>query len=378
MQAIINGKIILPQKILENHVILFETTIKAIIPQEEFAPATCARVFNAHEHYIAPGFINMHIHGCAGADVMDAEPSALQTMGEALISTGVTAFLPTTMTYDFPKIYNALENIRNCMSKEIGARILGCNLEGPYISQEFKGAQAPENILPADFTKIEKYTDVIKIVTVAPEKVQNDEFFQLCKEKKIIISLGHSGATYEEAMSAISKGATHVTHLFNAMTAFHHRNPGLVGAALDSNVNCELIVDNVHVHPAVQRLVYKAKKRSNIILVTDSMRACLQEDGVSELGGQKVFVHNKIATLEDGTIAGSVLTMDRAIMNFITNTDAPLADVVAMVTVNPAKELGLYKHLGSISPGKQADMIIFDNRINIKTTFIRGVQVFQK
>ena len=179
-------------------------------------------------------------------------------------------------------------------------------------------------------------------------------------------------------MSAISKGATHVTHLFNAMTAFHHRNPGLAGAALDSNVNCELIVDNIHVHPAVQRLVYKVKGKSTIILVTDSMRACLQEDGISELGGQKVFVHNKIATLEDGTIAGSVLTMDRAIMNFIANTSAPLTDVIAMVTVNPAKELGLYKQLGSISPGKKADMVIFDNKINIKTTFIKGVQVFQK
>lgn len=378
MQAIINGKIILPQKILENHVILFETTIEAIIPQEDFSSATCVRVFDAHGDYIAPGFINMHIHGCAGADVMDTELSALQTMGNALISTGVTAFLPTTMTYDFPRIYQALDNIRNYMSKESGARVLGCNLEGPYISQEFKGAQAPGNILQADFSKIEKYADVIKIITLAPEKLPNDEFFQLCKENKIIISLGHSGASYEEAMCAISKGATHVTHLFNAMSAFHHRKPGLAGAALDSNVNCELIVDNIHVHPAVQRLVYKVKGKSTIILVTDSMRACLQEDGISELGGQKVFVHNKIATLEDGTIAGSVLTMDRAIMNFLTNTGAPLPDVIAMVTVNPAKELGLYKQLGSISPGKKADMVIFDNKINIKTTFIKGVQVFKK
>jgi N-acetylglucosamine-6-phosphate deacetylase len=378
MQAIVNCKIILPQKILENHVILFETTIESIIPLENFAPATCERVFDAHGDYVSPGFINMHIHGCAGADVMDTEPSALQTMRKALISTGVTAFLPTTMTYNFPRIYQALDNIRNSMSKEIGARVLGCNLEGPYISQEFKGAQAPENILQADFSKIEKYADVIKIITVAPEKLPDEEFLQLCKKNKIIISLGHSGATYEEAMSAISKGATHVTHLFNAMTAFHHRNPGLAGAALDSNVNCELIVDNIHVHPAVQRLVYKVKGKSTIILVTDSMRACLQEDGISELGGQKVFVHNKIATLEDGTIAGSVLTMDRAIMNFLTNTGALLTDVIAMVTVNPAKELGLYKQLGSISPGKKADMVIFDNKINIKTTFIKGVQVFQK
>ena len=378
MQAIINGKIILPQKILENHVILFETTIEAIIPWKEFSSATCVRVFDAHGDYIAPGFINMHIHGCAGADVMDTEPSALQTMGNALVSTGVTAFLPTTMTYNFPRIYQALDNIRNYMSKESGARVLGCNLEGPYISQEFKGAQAPENILSADFSKIEKYADVIKIITVAPEKLHNEEFFRLCKEKKIIISLGHSGATYEEAMSAISKGATHITHLFNAMTALHHRKPGLAGAALDSNVNCELIVDNIHVHPAIQRLVYKIKGKSTIILVTDSMRACLQEDGISELGGQKVFVHNKIATLKDGTIAGSVLTMDRAIMNFLTNTRAPLTDVIAMVTVNPAKELGLYKQLGSITPGKKADMVIFDNKINIKATFIKGVQVFQK
>jgi len=378
MQAIINGKIILPQKILENHVILFDATIKHVIPRKEFKPKSCCRIFDAHDDYIAPGFINMHIHGCSGFDVMDAQPAALEIMAQSLTSTGVTAFLPTTMTYDFPKIYKALENIRTFMPGKWGARVLGCNLEGPFISQEFKGAQAAKNIIPANFDKIEQYADVIKIITIAPEKFVNDDFFQLCKKNGIVISLGHSGASYEEAMTAIDKGATHITHLFNAMTPFHHRYPGLIGAAFDSNVNCELIADNIHVHPAVQRLVYKTKNSSNIVLVTDSMRACLQKEGVSELGGQKVFVRNKIATLKDGTIAGSILTMDRAVMNFITNTGAPLTEVVSMVTVNPAKELGLYDQIGSISQDKQADMVIFDNNINIKTTFVKGVQTFQK
>lgn len=376
MQAIINCKIILPQKILENHVILFNTIIQEIIPVQNFTPNTCSIIHDAHNNYVSPGFINMHIHGCAGVDVMDAAPSTLQTIGKALLSTGVTAFLPTTMTYDWPKIYSALKNIRKAMAENTGAKVLGCNLEGPFISQEFKGAQAPDNIIPADFTKLESFSDIIKIITVAPEKIVVTSFFQWCKQNKIIISLGHSGATYEEGLAAVKKGASHITHLFNAMTPLHHREPGLIGAALDTDVTCELIADNVHVHPALQRLVYKAKSFDRIILITDSMRACLQGDGCSELGGQNVFVSGQVAKLASGTIAGSVLTMDRAIANFLVNTKAPLPEVIAMVTLNPAKELGLEQKIGTISLGKQADLVIFDKDINIKNTFVKGVKIY--
>jgi len=378
MQAIMNGKIILPQKILENHVILFDTTIKDIVPKKDFIKGTCTKVFDAQSNYVSPGFINLHIHGCGGVDVMDTNHSALQTMSKLLVTTGVTSFLPTTMTYNWPKIYLVLENIRTAMNEENGAKILGCNLEGPFINQEFKGAQAARHIIPADFTKIAGFSDVIKIITVAPEKITEDSFFRFCQQNKIIISLGHSAATYEEAINAITKGASHITHLFNAMSPLHHRRPGLVGAALDSNVKCELIADNVHVHPAMQRLVYKTKSSEDIILITDSMRACLQGDGSSELGGQKVFVRGQAAKLADGTIAGSVLTMDKAIANFRTNTNAPLNKVIAMATINPAKELELDDHIGSIAIGKQADLVVFDNDINIKNTFVKGVKIFQQ
>ena len=376
MQAIINGKIILPQKILENHVILFDTTIQGLVPLENFMPKTCCEIFDAKGDYVSPGFINIHIHGCAGVDVMDATPSTLQTMGKALVSTGVTAFLPTTMTYAWPKIYTALKTIRSAMTEETGAKVLGCNLEGPFISKEFKGAQAPNNIIPADYTKLENFADIIKIITVAPEKIVGTAFFHWCKQNKIIISLGHSGATYEETLEALKKGASHITHLFNAMRPFHHRHPGLVGAALDTNVNCELIADNVHVHPAMQRLVYKAKSFETLILITDSIRACLQGDGYSELGGQKVFVRDQVATLANGTIAGSVLTMNRAIANFLANTKAPLIEVIAMATLNPAKALSLEQLIGSIALGKQADLVIFDKNINIKNTFVSGVKIY--
>jgi len=378
MQAIMNGKIILPQKILENHVILFDTKIKDIVPHKDFIKETCTKVFDAQGNYVSPGFINIRIHGCGGVDVMDTGSSTLQTMGKLLATTGVTSFLPTTMTYDWPKIYPVLENIRTAMSEETGAQILGCNLEGPFISQEFKGAQAAKHIIAADFTKIANFSDVIKIITIAPEKITEDSFLLFCLQNKIIISLGHSGATYEEAMNAIAKGASHITHLFNAMSPLHHRHPGLVGAALDSNVKCELIADNVHVHPAMQRLVYKTKDSEDIILITDSMRACLQKDGLSELGGQKVFVRGQVAKLADGTIAGSVLTMDKAIANFRTNTNAPLSTVIAMATINPARELGLDDHIGSIALGKQADLVVLDNDINIKITFVKGVKIFQQ
>ena len=185
--------------------------------------------------------------------------------------------------------------------------------------------------------------------------------------------MGHSAATYEEALGAIGAGASHITHLFNAMSGLHHRKPGLVGAALDSPATVELICDNIHVHPMLQRLVYQIKGPHKIILITDAMRAAGLGDGESELGGQKVFVHSGKATLADGTIAGSVLTMNMAVHNFLTNTGASLPEVINMVTLNPAKELGLSSSLGSLEPGKYADLTIFDEAFQIKQTFVNGV-----
>ena len=184
------------------------------------------------------------------------------------------------------------------------------------------------------------------------------------------MSIGHSAATYEVARAAIERGARHVTHLFNAQTALHHRKPGVVGAALDSDAICELIADNVHVHPAAQRIVAKCKPRHEIILITDSFRACGLGDGLSELGGQKVFVKGNRATLEDGTLAGSVAAMNTVLKNFRDNTGFDVAACVELVTKNPALELGIFNQLGSLEVGKAADITIFDDDFTIRKTFV--------
>ena len=318
MKAIVNGRVILPNTdgdfFVEQTSIAFDDRIRSIGSIGEVD-----EVIDARGSFVSPGFINIHIHGCAGADTMDDAPNAISIMREFLPKTGVTSFLPTTMTMPIEKIHRALARIRSEMSIDNGAKILGAHLEGPFISKKFKGAQAEENILRADFDLLEPFSDVIKIITVAPEEC-SDDFIDQCLQKKIIVSIGHSAANYETAIAAIDRGARHVTHLFNAQTGLHHRRPGIVGAALDSNAIVELIADNVHVNPVVQRIVSKIKPRGEIVLITDSLRACGLGDGEIEFGGQSVTVRGTLATLADGTIAGSIAPMNVVVRNFIENS----------------------------------------------------------
>ena len=383
MKAIINGSVIVPDnagnfKILEDHIVIFDKNIQSVVTADKFPYAKYDDVFDAKGCYVSPGFINAHIHGCGGYDVMDDKQETLSVIRKYQAQTGVTAFLPTTMTYDMPRIYRAFERIRAAKNIDEGAAVLGCHMEGPFINKDRKGAQAAENIIKADFSLIEEYKDVIRIVTLAPETLEGDYgFVRKCHENNIIVSMGHSSAEYDAADDAIrNHGIMHITHLFNGMPPFHHRRPGVVGAALDTDAYCEMITDNVHIHPMAQRMVYNLKKRGRIILITDSMRACLLGDGESELGGQKVYVKDQTATLADGTIAGSVLTMDRAVANFAAASRASLPEVIEMVTKNPAEELGVYDKIGAITEGRQADITVFDNNIKIKAVWVKGSCVY--
>ena len=444
MQAIINGRLVLSDKVLDGCTLLFDKKIIGIVSREtidrEWRNGRCWQgkpllLIDAGGAYVSPGFINLHIHGCAGADTMDAEEDTLAAMSGFLASTGVTAFLPTTMTYDFPAIHKALQRIRKCMTvmtrrreekfapaaakndkKELnesikvsvlseaketilqqeegfsrqkaspvplpGAKVLGAYLEGPFISCEYKGAQKEEDIVAADFSLTRDFSDVIKVVVFAPETLRQEpeqlkDFIGQCKAHHIVVSLGHSAVGYEEAVQAIKGGASHITHLCNAMTRLHHRSPGLFGAALDTDAICELIADNLHVHPAVQRIIYREKGAAGLELITDSMRACGLPEGVSELGGQTVYVKNGEARLADGTIAGSVVTMDRAMANFRRNTGASVPEVVRMVTENQAQELGLFEKIGSLCPGAAADITIFNEDFTILRTFVDGCEVYK-
>ena len=446
MHAIVNGRIVLTDKILDGCALLFDKNIIGIVSRETLDAAWAdgqswkgkpLDITDAGGNYVAPGFINLHIHGCGGADTMDAAEDSLAVMSRFLVQTGVTSFLPTTMTCDMQTIYKALERVRENMtlitrrreekrgslqsgqhtSEEMkgdmsasgnnpkdcscagesepfdnktekmqqyrlpGAKVLGAYLEGPFISSKYKGAQHEDSIMPADFMQIKDYADVIKVVVLAPETLGNpeqvDAFIVQCKAHNIIVSLGHSAADYDTALQVIRAGASHVTHLCNAMTGLHHRTPGLLGAALDSAVTCELIADNLHVHPAVQRLIYRTKNTAEIELITDSMRACGMADGISDLGGQTVIVKNGAARLTDGTLAGSIVTLNRAMANFRKNTGATVPEIVRMVTENQAQELGLFEKIGSLSPGAVADVTIFNDDFVILRTFVDGREVYR-
>lgn len=384
MKAIRNGRCIVPGaagafEVVDGQVLLYDADgIAGLMPEADFAAGdaiAAEEVIDAGGRYVAPGFLNVHIHGCKGSDTMDATQEALGAMQAFLPRTGVTSFLPTTMTCAWQQIAAALTAVRTAMqTPRAGAQVLGAHMEGPFISPAKKGSQAEENILRADYARLAPFADVVRIVTLAPEELpEGSDFLARCRAAGIHVSIGHTAADYETARRAVLMGGAHrFTHLYDAMQGFHHRAPGTLGAAFDTDAYVELIADNVHACPMAQRLAYRVKGRDRVILITDALRACGLGDGPSELGGQRVFVQGERATLADGTIAGSVATMNRCLRLFLENTGASVADAVAMVTKNPAEDLGIYGERGSLTPGKRADITIFDEQIAVYDTIIGG------
>lgn len=384
MKAIRNGRCIVPGaagafEVVDGQVLLYDADgIAGLMPEADFVAGdaiAAEEVIDAGGRYVAPGFLNVHIHGCKGSDTMDATQEALGAMQAFLPRTGVTAFLPTTMTCAWQQIAAALTAVRTAMqTPRAGAQVLGAHMEGPFISPAKKGSQAEENILRADYARLAPFADVVRIVTLAPEELpEGSDFLARCRAAGIHVSIGHTAADYETARRAVLMGGAHrFTHLYDAMQGFHHRAPGTLGAAFDTDAYVELIADNVHATPMAQRLAYRVKGRDRVILITDALRACGLGDGPSELGGQRVFVQGERATLADGTIAGSVATMNRCLRLFLENTGASVADAVAMVTKNPAEDLGIYGERGSLTPGKRADITIFDEQIAVYDTIIGG------
>jgi N-acetylglucosamine-6-phosphate deacetylase len=329
-------------------------------------------------YHLIPGFIDMHTHGVNGFDVMDASHVALAGISKALAAEGTTAFLATTMTASEEKIDNALIAVRDFMQqKPLGAEVLGVHLEGPFLAPSKMGAQPGDKIIPPNVELLQHWQHIsdkaIKLVTLAPEQPRCAELITYLKQHKIIASLGHTNATYDEAVSAIDLGCTHATHLFNAMRGIHHREPGVVTAALLSNdVLVELVLDGFHLHPAIVQLVLKTKGADRIVLITDAIRAKCLTDGCYELGGQQVHVKNGEAKLADGTLAGSVLKMSSAIQNMLAFTGCELAVAVKMASANPAKALGIFDRKGSIALGKDADLVVLDDKLNVVLTVCKG------
>ncbi|NMO76837.1 N-acetylglucosamine-6-phosphate deacetylase [Niallia alba] len=333
---------------------------------------------------LIPGLIDIHIHGANDADAMDGTLNSLKVMAATLPKEGTTSFLATTMTQDEESIEIALSSIAQYIeaSDQSGkAEVIGIHLEGPFISEKRVGAQPIHSVKKPDVALFKKWQDLsnnqIKLVTMAPEEDENFEFVRYLKAEKIVPSIGHSDAVYEQVLSSIQAGVSHVTHLFNGMRGLHHRDPGVAGAALlHSELMAEMIVDGVHIHPEIVKLAFLQKGVDHIILITDSMRAKWLEDGISSLGGQKVIVRDGKALLENGALAGSTLKMNDAINNMMNFTGCSLQDVVKMASYNPAKQIGVLDKKGSIAKGKDADLVVLDENNQVVLTICKGQIVY--
>lgn len=378
-----NVKIISKDKMINNHNLIVEDgIIKKIVKCDVLEQADV--VIDGCGQFLSPGFVDLHNHGNNGFDAMDSTLEAIEGMAKFHIKNGVTSFAATTMTASFDETKKAITNVVEYMEKESQesnrAKCAGLYLEGPFFSLEKCGAQPKEYIKAPVIEELSEFIKtgkgLVKIVALAPERENAIEAVSFLAKNNIVVSCGHSNAKYDETIEAFNNGATQVTHMYNGMRAYSHREPGIIGAALvDKNVSCEMICDGIHLHNAAMRLVYEAKGSDKVILISDAMRATGLDDGEYDLGGQMVDVKGNEARLKDGTLAGSTLTLDRAVKNMTNLVDVPLIEAVQMATINPAKQLGIDDKVGSIEVGKVADLVIFDDEINVKKVFVNGIEV---
>lgn len=342
-------------------------------------------LFSLKDAVVVPGFIDEHIHGAKGSDAMDGTTDALSTIANAIASEGTTGFLATTMTQSVENINKAMRAVKEYKKSahDDGAEVLGIHLEGPFISVKHVGAQPLEHVQAPSVETFESYNkesgNNIKLVTLAPEVDGADELIKHLKKNGIVASIGHTDATYEDVKKAMESGATNITHTFNAQKPLHHREIGTVGSALlFDELNCEAICDTIHLSVPAIKLLIKNKPHDKFTLITDAMRAKHLPEGVSELGGQTVYVKNGEARLKDGTLAGSILKMNDAVKNLVLKCDVPFTDAIDFATANPAKNLGLFDKKGSIKEGKDADVTVLDGEFNVLLTVRAGKIIYKK
>ncbi|MFE8701592.1 N-acetylglucosamine-6-phosphate deacetylase [Cytobacillus sp. FJAT-54145] len=384
-----NAKVIIEKEVIEHGYVYIENDKIKSFGTLANLPSLQEEVQVIHlsdEDTIAPGFIDVHIHGVGGADTMDGTMDALSTMATTLPAEGTTSFLATTITQGEESISTALKNVANYCNAANSpgkAEILGVHLEGPFINVKKAGAQPKNEITAPNINLFKKWQEeadgLIKLVTLAPEVENGIELIEYLSSTQVISSIGHSDATYEQVERAVEAGASHVTHLFNGMRGIHHREPGVAGSALlFKELIIEMIVDGIHIDPQIVRLALQSKGVDGTILVTDSMRAKCLKSGEYELGGQPVTVKDGKALLSDGTLAGSILKMKQAVQNIVDYTNISLVEAIQLVTVNPAKQLNIYDRKGSIEIGKDADLVVLNKELDVTLTLCRGIKAYEK
>lgn len=327
--------------------------------------------------YVIPGLIDIHFHGCMGYDICDGTFTALEAIEAYQLKNGVTSLFPATMTLQEEELRSVFRVAGEYIERQSTA-VLGITMEGPFLSKAKKGAQAEQHIKKPDmalFRELQKLSGGhICQVAVAPEEDENFRFISEAS-KEVTVSVAHTVADYDTAKQAFEQGATHVTHLLNGMPPFLHRDPGVVGAAYDNSKVCvELICDGVHIHPAMVRAIFELFGSERICMISDSMRATGMPEGEYTLGGQKVWVKENVATLEDGTIAGGICNLYQCFKKAVLEMNIPLKDAIWSCTQTPAKALGIEDKVGSIEEGKNADLLILDKNLNIKYVIKNGRQ----
>ena len=336
-------------------------------------------VVDANGYKLIPGLVDVHSHCACGHDFCDCDVEGVKEILRFEKAHGITSYCPTSMTLSKEMLVDIFATAKEADGIADGARVIGINMEGPFISASKKGAQAEENILHCDyeyFCRLQKAAKgLIKLVDLAPEEPGAMEFIEKAKDE-VVISLAHTASDYDTAKEAIQRGASHATHLYNAMPPLNHRNPGVIGAVRDSETcHAELICDGVHIHPSVIRATFAMFGAKRMILISDSMRATGLNDGDYTLGGQPVKVKGNLATLHDGTIAGSATNLMDCVRFVVKKVGLPFETAVMCASENPAKEIGIFHEVGSISAGKKADFVLLDKDLNIVSVYVDGKEI---
>ncbi len=373
MRAIINGKIVIRDSVIEGRALLFDEKIVGISDN-----AGGCEIIDAQGGYVTPGLIDVHTHGYLGYDCSDGEIDGLRRMAEGIAKNGVTSFMATTMTMPYEDLERAFEVTKEYMENpsENGARVIGVNAEGPFLSEAKRGAHKREYLKLPDADFLLKHKDVVKITTIAPELDGAMHAIRKLTANGIRVSAGHTTASFEDAIKAIDAGVTQATHTFNAMPALGHREPGATGAFLwDDRVYCELITDGFHVNPAFFKLLRRIKG-DKLVMITDCLRAAGLSDGEYVSGGLRVHVRGIKCLLDNGTIAGSMLHLNKGVKNMIDLGEAQVWEAVAMASANPAAAMGIADAKGALEPGKDADVAIFNAEFDAQKTIIGGKVIY--